>query len=240
MRQLIALVVLALICACAPAEVHVAQSAEPAQQSQQSLMDLLKPSLSLKVDFDPDSTYAVGRVLFDVPVDGNSAPVLIRWIEQADAEGLDALVLELNSPGGIVTHGQKIARAIEDTKLPIYCVVDGNAHSMAMYILQSCDVRMMTKRSTLMAHPPHLKGGGTADELRDQARSLRAIGAALAEHVCHRMSPLALSNKACLAKFDNEVWWLTWREAMKVGAVDRVALSPASVTAHLRDKGTLD
>lgn len=91
-------------------------------------------------------------------VDEDTAKATIVSLAALREMHAEAVVLEINSEGGEVEAGFVIAKAIEDSQAPVHCVVDGEALSMAYFILQSCDTRSITPRSKLMAHNPHQQG----------------------------------------------------------------------------------
>jgi ATP-dependent Clp protease, protease subunit len=225
----LAVVLIGTTFACAsapkPAEVPPQEPAPPGP-SPELLELLMGPQIHLKADLDLDAPHKIGHVVFDVPVSDASADRLIALIEGADQRKLEGLVIEINTPGGSVESGRLISRAIESAVTPIYCLVDGDAASMGMYILQSCPQRLMTKRSMLMAHNPSAGVQGQEQDFLNVAAMLKATGDALGEHVCHRM---LLEPKDCRSRFDGKEWWLGYDEALKVGAIDRV--SPISNVA---------
>lgn len=221
-------------CASTPEVVKIERTAAPASKPSISLQDILSgPPVKLDVDYDPEAPHKVGLVRFDKGVNNASAEALIAWIAAADRDGLEALVIEIDSPGGSVDAGNRIIKKIENAKTPIYCLVDGDAASMALAILQSCPNRLMTKRSVLMAHNPSVGMDGGQEQDMDNARELlQALSAALAEQYCHR---LTISLDACRAKFDQKgEWWFGYSEALKVGAIDSVSPPAKGLLAALR------
>lgn len=168
----------------------------------------------------------IASVDFAMEVDAASVAALGAYIARANAAGADAIVIRIDSPGGIVPEGMRLAKAIEDSRAPVYCIVDGMAASMAFYILQSCNHRIMTRRSSLMVHEP--------STVRDQRGNwqdfmaivvyLRTLGNGMASHECRR---LVISQEDCESHFQlGQEWWLGWMDALKVGAVDTVIESP--------------
>lgn len=204
--------------------------AEPDDQ----ILLLGEPAVELDVDFDPTSEYRVGRVRFDLPVTGASAAELAGWIEAAESSKLDAVVIDFNTPGGSVSAGLRVAKIIEESPVPVYCIADGMAASMGMYLMQSCQVRLMTKRSTLMAHGPGVSGliDGQSLDFKNLAQMLSAMEEALSEHICSRID---LPMKDCQGRFsDKKEWWINYNEALQVHAVDGVVKSVQDAVQSLR------
>jgi len=133
----------------------------------------------------------------------------------------DAIVLDIDSGGGEFSAGFEIVKAIEHSPIPVICIVDGEAASMAFYILQSCDQRVMTRRSTLMWHGVTLVGGNGVNmiNLPGLQNRLEAMNEAALAHVSHRLN-IPASEVAEKIKYRD--WWMAATEALRVGAVDSV------------------
>lgn len=167
-------------------------------------------------------------------VDGVMADDMIQWIAAANDKQVKAIVIEIHSPGGSVPAGFDIAKAIEDSAAPVTCVVDGEAASMAAYILESCTVRTMTTRSMVMFHEPSMGGNfsGTPNEWQAIANWLYAMREAITQQCTRRMNISA-------AEFHKRtdgglMWWLAWNDATKYEAVDHVVNSVKDVVAQLK------
>lgn len=199
--------------------------------------EALKPSLKVPlfenvVGFGGTRDDLVPLIVFEEDVSEVSVNQAIHYLEQANAEGAKTIVMLLNTPGGSVLDGWRLARAMEDSPAPIVCVVDGWAASMGFYLLQSCDVRLMTKRSMLMAHEPSVRGGGgTEHDYREMMVMLEKMNRALAEHAAARMNMTVADFMARIRAND---WWMNWDEALAMGAVDGVADRPRDVVEALR------
>lgn len=157
-------------------------------------------------------------------------------LRTADAARPDAIVLEINTSGGQVGAGVDFARAIESVSTPLVCVVDGEASSMGYYVLQSCPMRIITRRSSLMIHEPFFPDGAedahTATELEQAAHNLRTTAATMLEHESRRMKVAKSVVAGRIA--DGKRWYLLADEAVRVGAVDGVAASVEEVLGILR------
>lgn len=183
----------------------------------------------------PKTGNCVPTYRFDGGVTDSSASKLVKWMKAAEDAGAKALVIEIETPGGSLDAGYKIIRALEDSKVPSYCVGEIETMSAGFAILESCTHRMMTKRTQLLAHEPHVSmiRGGSAKDLQNSADYLRTTARAFAEHCAAR---LKISLKEYLAKTDGgKDWFMNWEEALQVGAVDRVVPSAKWVTKHLQN-----
>lgn len=166
----------------------------------------------------------VGVVDFSDDVDDDNITAVIKEINIEKAVGMKGIILVINSSGGDVDAGMKLSKFLErGAGIPSFCVVDGSAESMAFYILQSCTVRLMLKRSALMVHQP-IHGQkdlrGQQDFWISIAQEIIASTNAMAEHNVHRMSIDINEYKARTA--GGRQWYMNWDDAMKYGAVDGI------------------
>lgn len=168
------------------------------------------------------------RLLFNESVEDETVDALIGSINAANNRGDKRIVIEINTPGGSVWAGMRLAKAIEESPAPVTCVVDGMAASMGFYILQSCHTRVMTRRSLLMTHQPATGGllYGPAEKYEGLAELLRKLSHAMVEHMAARMK---ISVADFEKRIDGKDWWLTNDEAVAVGAVDALVHKPSEV-----------
>lgn len=154
-------------------------------------------------------------------INDESVTPIIDGLENAPHAKGDAVVIEIDSPGGEVEAGFKLVKAIEHYPAKVICVVDGEADSMASYIFVACDVRAMTRRSILMIHQPGMGGGGQVHDLLNAADWLKASGAGMMEHYGLHMHGITVAELASRTAGGRELWF-DWKAAQKYGAVDIV------------------
>lgn len=173
----------------------------------------------------------------NAPVNGQSVETAIAWLDMAEREEATVFVLEINTPGGNVFAGFELAKRIERSKVPVACVVDGMAASMGFYLLQSCPVRAMTRRSVLMTHEPSISAdvSGPPNEWKSVAETLRALRDAMAWY-CNRRLTTTLEEYH--ARTDGGLtWWFTFVDAKKYHAVDVAVDSVEEVIEELSKPG---
>jgi len=175
---------------------------------------------------------SVYHINFTGDVNASTVATAIGHIRLADTLKSKAIVFEINSNGGSIPSGLLLSKQMERSKIPIFCVVDGGAYSMGFYLLQSCHYRMMTKRSSLMMHQASLSGTiyGGEDKFDDYADSLRAINDAMIEHIAQRLNMTAVQLREKIRR----EWWMSWKEATKVHAIDCTSTSVQSVIDALK------
>ena len=172
-------------------------------------------------------------VIENKAIDAETATWFYTNMAKLAAAGADDIVVVLNSHGGDTDAGIVMAHAVEDTGVPVVCVIDGYAESMASYVLQSCDVRLMTRRSFLMIHEARRLQVDNAyiHDMEDVLSELKTLNAAMAAQYCRRMhlTPAQLAAKIK----DGHRWYLNADEAVRVGAVDGIAKSVQDVRSKL-------
>lgn len=198
------------------------------QQESKSKSQLTRPNLKPKQKW-------VAKVVFRDKVSAESAASFVEALEEVQAAQVDYIVLEIDTPGGSVSAGRMISRAIESSPIPIVCIVDGDAASMGAYILQSCDVRIMTKRSAILFHEPSVETQveGPQRQFENIRLGLAIASEMMAEHESHRL-------KISKAEFKKHIeggqdWWLLWGEALKIGAIDCTTRSVETVLKQMKD-----
>jgi len=167
----------------------------------------------------PTYTPAKGSPLIELKsFDRNSVEGFTAKLRELDGKTKEIWV-RIDSPGGSVFGGQDIIHALEASKSKIVCVADWKAYSMAFYTLESpgCDVRLMSKRASLMAHEPSTESGGNAGTLRDDADLLDALNQGFLVTCAERMK---ISIEVLKEKTERRTWWMDYREAEKWNAID--------------------
>jgi ATP-dependent protease ClpP protease subunit len=131
----------------------------------------------------------------------------------------DVIVLEINSGGGDVDIGFELSKAIEGSAIPVLCAVDGEAASMAFFILQSCQIRVATPRSRLMIHEVTIVGPINTRTLPGILEILEMYNNLMIEHISSRMT---MDKEAIRKKVSEGDWWMTPTEAIQFGALDGI------------------
>ncbi len=113
----------------------------------------------------PSALPGQGReAVFRVPVTGvvelGLAPFIERAIREAEAEGAEAIVLDIDTPGGRVDAAERIADAIADARVPVYAFVNRRAFSAGALIALATQGIYMRPGSVIGAVTP-VDGTGT-------------------------------------------------------------------------------
>ena len=157
----------------------------------------------------------MGRL--DSPIDPVSARVLKGWIEKAEARSAPLLVLEIDTPGGLLDAMREMTGALLDSSVPVAVIVTpagARAASAGTFIVASGHVAAMTPGTTIGAASPVDAGGNDLRETikakasQDAAALLRGIAAQRGR------------NSEALEKTIFEARSYSAEEALELGVVD--------------------
>lgn len=108
----------------------------------------------------------VVKIVVDDTIHPIVAERIDRAIQEAQRTHADALLIEISTPGGLMTSMEEIIHKILDSPVPviIYVTPSGNgASSAGFFILESADVAAMAPGTNTGAAHPVLGGGATMD-----------------------------------------------------------------------------
>jgi membrane-bound serine protease (ClpP class) len=125
---------------------------------------LLTSNIQLPVAVAAEQT--VYMVPLDGPVEKGLARFLDRAFREAAGDGAAAVILELNTPGGLLDAALEINDLIADSPVPVYAYVRYRAYSAGAYLALACRKLFMAPGSVIGAAEPRslLGGGEVADE----------------------------------------------------------------------------
>lgn len=106
------------------------------------------------------------KIVVDDTINPISSEYIARAIEEAEHSNAEALLIEINTPGGLASSTRDIVHAILASKIPVivYVTPAGSyAASAGFYILESADVAAMASGTNTGAAHPVLGSGATMD-----------------------------------------------------------------------------
>jgi membrane-bound serine protease (ClpP class) len=120
----------------------------------------------------PATAGAAAPSVFEMRIDGVinvfTADYIVGGIQQAESQNADAVLITMDTPGGIDTSMRRIIQAISNTRLPVILYVSpqgARAASAGLYICQSADVIAMAPGTNIgSAHPVFLSTGTGQDQ----------------------------------------------------------------------------
>ena len=181
----------------------------------------------------PESRPRVVMLTLDQMVHQVSAEYIIRGIRQANTSRADAVILELNTPGGLSNSMREIVQAILDSRVPVITYVapsGGGAASAGFFILLAGDAAVMAPGTTTGAAHPVIIGGidiGKTMEAKienDAAAYIRSLADKRG-----RNSKLAEEGVRQSRSF-------TEKEALEGKLIDAIAATPEDILTKLDGK----
>jgi membrane-bound serine protease (ClpP class) len=168
-----------------------------------------------------NSAHAAGEEVVVVEVSGVISPVMkdyvARAIAQAEAQGAEAVILEINTPGGLDASMRSIIQNILESRVPVVAYVyprGARAASAGSFILVASHVAAMAPGTNVgAAHPVAIGGEGAVSE--KVVNDARAYMRSLAE--------LRGRNISLAESFVVNSESLSASEALEGGIIDLVA-----------------
>ena len=169
----------------------------------------------------------------DQMVNQVTAEYLVRGIRQANAAEADAVLLEMDTPGGVSNSMRAIIQAIFDSRIPVITYVGpsgGSAASAGFFILLAGDAAVMAPGTTSGAAHPVIIGGveiGKTMEAKienDAASYIRSIAEKRGRDV--KLAEAAVRESRSY----------TEKEALTGHLIDAVAPTPQEALAVLEGK----
>jgi membrane-bound serine protease (ClpP class) len=149
---------------------HVANGTRPglpARRLAAALAALLMLVLGLALADEPPAPRADGRTAWVLTIDGPIGPAtasyVIRGLEKARAANAGAVVLEIDTPGGLDTSMREMIRAILASPVPVLSWVGpsgARAASAGTFLLYASPIAAMAPGTNLGAATPVQIGGG--------------------------------------------------------------------------------
>lgn len=133
-------------------------------------MDLRRVFICLAVCLTLLAPAAMARVVKVITLDGPIGAITLKHFERAlrlaEAEDAEALVVQLNTPGGVMETTQRITTAMMNAKVPVIVHVypsGGRAASAGVYITYAAHVAAMASSTNIGSATPVSMGGEKMD-----------------------------------------------------------------------------
>ena len=108
------------------------------------------------------------KVVVNDTIQPISAEYIARGIDEAQHRNAQAVLIEINTPGGLVDSTREIIQHITASSVPviIYVTPSGSrAASAGFFILESADIAAMAPGTNTGAAHPVILGGGKMDDV---------------------------------------------------------------------------
>jgi len=175
-----------------------------------------------------------------------TADYVLSGIEHAETSNADLIILEMDTPGGLMAPMRDIVQAILGSSVPVATYVTpagARADSAGTYILLASHIAAMTPTTHLGAATPVSLGGGDApaedsgdEETDDDAETAPLSGTAMERKV---LNDAVAYIRSLAERYDRNAEWaekavrdaatLTAREALEQNVIDFVAPNRAEL-----------
>jgi membrane-bound serine protease (ClpP class) len=122
-----------------------------------------------KVD---DNRAVVAHIVVDGPISPVSADYIQKEVERAESEGLDLVILQLDTPGGLMTSTRQIVKTLLGSEVPIAVHVappGARAASAGVFITMAAHVAAMAPGTNIgAAHPVNIGGGNPLSPKKEE------------------------------------------------------------------------
>ncbi|HLW47545.1 MAG TPA: nodulation protein NfeD [bacterium] len=181
---------------------------------------------------DKRTVAAVDVVQLDGIVGPATARYVLRGLRQASADGAEALVIEMDTPGGLMTSMDQIAKALLASPIPsiVYVWPSGaRAASAGVFITYAANVAAMAPTTHLgAAHPVNVApGGGTTTE--DKTMIAKVTNDAVAE--IRGFAARRGRNADWAERAVRESVSITDQDALRLHVIDLIAANPPAMLA---------
>jgi membrane-bound serine protease (ClpP class) len=113
----------------------------------------------------------VGLIKIDGAIGPATASYIARAIDAATAQSDECLVIQLDTPGGLVDSASQIVQAFYDSKVPVVVYVapsPARAGSAGVFITMAADIAAMAPHTRIgAAHPVELGASGEVEKTDD-------------------------------------------------------------------------
>ena len=172
-------------------------------------------------------------IKLDMMVHQVSADFVVQGIRFANEQNADAVLLELDTPGGLMDSMREIVQAILDSHVPIITYVSpsgGRAASAGFFILLAGDLAVMAPGTNTGAAHPVLLGG--QDIGKTMGEKIENDAAAYIRSIAQKRRRNVEKAEDAVRKSSS----FSDKEALESNLVDAIAASPREIFARYDGK----
>src|SRR5208282_3383928 len=185
--------------------------------------------------FSSISFAEVLKIVVDDTIQPITQEYISRAIDEAQRRGDQAVLIEINTPGGLVDSTRKIIEKITSSQVPVIVYVapgGSRAGSAGIFILESADVAAMAPGSNAGAAHPVLIGP-FAPKLDDEMKEkMENDAAALMRSVASKRGRNIEAAESAVRESKS----FTEQEALAQHLIDYVASSPGDLFRQMQGK----
>jgi membrane-bound serine protease (ClpP class) len=192
--------------------------------------------LLVALAFAKPASAQVLKIVIDDTIQPITAEYISRAIEQARKNNDQAVLIELNTPGGLVSSTREIIQQITSSPVPVIVYVTptgGHAGSAGIFILESADIAAMAPGTAAgAAHPVALIGPMQMKTDDEMTRKIENDAAALMRSVTSKRGRNIDAAESAVRQSKS----FTDQEALNAHLIDYIAPSPESLFQQMQDK----
>jgi len=176
------------------------------------------------------------KVVVDDTIQPITAEYISRAIDQAQRTNAQAVLIEMNTPGGLVSSTREIIEKITSSPVPVIVYVTptgGHAGSAGIFILESADIAAMAPGTAAgAAHPVALVGPVQMKPDDEMKRKMENDTAALMRSVVSKRGRNVEAAEGAVLESKS----FTDQEALAQHLIDYVASSPEDLFRQMQGK----
>ena len=201
-----------------------------------AIFQLLALLVALAAILSSHASAEILKVTIDDTIQPISAEYISRAIDEAHRRNAQAVLIEMNTPGGLVSSTREIIEKISSSPVPVIVYVTptgGHAGSAGIFILESADVAAMAPGTAAgAAHPVTLVGPVQVKPDDEMNRKIENDAAALMRSVASKRGRNVETAESAVRESKS----FTEQEALSAHLIDYVATSPEDLFRQLQGK----
>jgi membrane-bound serine protease (ClpP class) len=207
-------------------------------ESHKKIVTLVSLSLIVfaVVLFSAPASAQVLKITVNDTIQPISAEYIARAIDEAQRSNARAILIEMNTPGGLVSSTRDIIEKITGSSVPIIVYVTptgGHAGSAGIFILESADVAAMSPGTAAgAAHPVTLIGPVQVKPDEEMNRKIENDAAALIRSVASKRGRNVEAAESAVRESKS----FTEQEALSAHLIEYVASSPQDLFRQMQGK----
>lgn len=176
------------------------------------------------------------KVVIDDTIQPISAEYISRAIDQAERTGAQAVLIEMNTPGGLLSSTREIIEKITGSTVPVIVYVTptgGHAGSAGIFLLESADIAAMAPGTAAgAAHPVTLIGPVQVKPDDEMNRKIENDAAALIRSFTAKRGRNIEAAESAVRQSKS----FTEQEALAQHLIDYAASSPEDLFRQMQGK----
>lgn len=178
-------------------------------------------------------------IVYVIPVEGTVNASLLRYLQRAfavaEASKAEAIILQINTPGGLLSSAFEISDLIWNSTIPVYSYVRFNALSAGAFLALSSRALFMAPGSVIGAAEPRTLDGQAADAKVLSAWEARMRAVAERQGKDPEVAAAMVRMEIAIPSLDTPytLLTLTYREARNIQFTDGIFDSTSELLAEL-------